>query len=796
MKSNKRVESLRNKILHSRPSLDIERARLITQAYRESQGKPMVTVRGWAMFKIFTELPIHIAPGELIVGSPTTRPRAAQIFPEIQAGWIDQELDLINTRDWDPLYLSEEDKKELREEILPFWKGKTISERVYCDCPPDTARMIYLDPSVYPTQPTGLIDNFSLIQKGIGTTVPNYEKVLKIGIKGILEQVDNATRELDLTDPGDTPKLQFLKAARLALEGLVKLADRYSLLARTLAEKETDPERRSELYQISEICSRVPYNPPANFWEAVQSFWFIHLVVRLEESGHSLSPGRFDQYMFTYYQMETGKKRKERSLVLLECLFLKFCELMLLSNTDTAKFYTGAPQWQNLNLGGRGSDGRDATNELSFLCVEAMADLMVAQPDISVRIHRDTPHGFLSKSCELARLGTGHPKFYNEDLIAFSMSCKGLSLEESRNFAIMGCVEPRARGEGIHLTGGFINVPAALELALNDGVWRFTGRRVGPSTGDLREFSSFDEVMNAFKQQLANMVRHMFIVNALAENAYSELLSTPFLSAITDDCIKTGRDLQHGGAKYNFGPAVNEIGIADTADSLVAVKKLVFEEKSLTMEELLGALENNFEGHELVRGQLLNKAPKYGNDVDEVDLLAREIVQFCNDEVAQYKNIFGGQAQAGIIAVTAGIPFGKVVGALPSGRKAGEPLADNASPYPGNDKKGPTATLRSVAKLDAAKLRNGTLLNMRLNPDSVSSPEGLNKMAGLIRGLCDIGCWHVQFNVVDTAVLKDAQKNPEKYSDLLVRVAGYSAYFTQLNKEVQEEIIQRTEHGL
>jgi formate C-acetyltransferase len=376
------------------------------------------------------------------------------------------------------------------------------------------------------------------------------------------------------------------------------------------------------------------------------------------------------------------------------------------------------------------------------------------------------------------------------------MSCKGLSLEESRNFAIMGCVEPRARGEGIHLTGGFINVPAALELALNDGVWRFTGRRVGPSTGDLREFSSFDEVMNAFKQQLANMVRHMFIVNALAENAYSELLSTPFLSAITDDCIKTGRDLQHGGAKYNFGPAVNEIGIADTADSLVAVKKLVFEEKSLTMEELLGALENNFEGHELVRGQLLNKAPKYGNDVDEVDLLAREIVQFCNDEVAQYKNIFGGQAQAGIIAVTAGIPFGKVVGALPSGRKAGEPLADNASPYPGNDKKGPTATLRSVAKLDAAKLRNGTLLNMRLNPDSVSSPEGLNKMAGLIRGLCDIGCWHVQFNVVDTAVLKDAQKDPEKYSDLLVRVAGYSAYFTQLNKEVQEEIIQRTEHGL
>jgi pyruvate formate-lyase/glycerol dehydratase family glycyl radical enzyme len=796
MSLNKRIEHLRDRILNSRPSLNIERARLITQTYRECEGQPMVTVRGRAMSKLLTELPIDIAPGELIVGSPTVEPRAAQVFPEIQAGWIDQELDIISTRDWDPLYLSQEDKKELREDILPFWKGKTISERVYWDCPPDTARFIYLDPSQYPTQPTGLIDNFSLIQKGIGTTVPNYEKVLKSGIKGILEQVDKATSELDLTDPGNTPRLQFLKAARLALEGLVKLADRYSLLAANMAEKEIDPARRSELHQISEICSRVPYNPPDNFWEALQSFWFVHLAVRIEESGHSLSPGRFDQYMFPYYQMERKEGKRERPLELLECMFLKFCELMLFSSTDTAKFYTGAPQWQNLNLGGRNPEGRDATNELSFLCVEAMADLMVVQPDVSVRIHHDTPNDFLVKSCELARLGTGHPKFYNEDLIAFSMGCKGLSLEESRNFAIMGCVEPRAQGEGIHLTGGFINLPAALELALNDGIWRFGGKRIGPSTGDLRKFSSFDEVMNAFRQQLANMVRHMFIVNALAENAYSELLSTPFLSAITDDCIKRGRDLQHGGARHNFGPAVNEIGIADTADSLIAIKKLVFEEKGISMDELLSALGDNFEGHDLVRARLLHKAPKFGNDIDEVDLLAREIVQFCNEEVSNYRNIFGGQAQAGIIAVTAGIPFGKVVGALPSGRKACEPLADNASPYPGNAKKGPTATLRSVAKLDAARLRNGVLLNMRLAPDSVRSPEGLNKMAGLIRGLCDIGCWHVQFNVADTAVLKDAQKHPEKYPDLLVRVAGYSAYFTQLNKEVQEEIIQRTEYGL
>jgi len=792
---NSRIVGLRERILGCRPSVDINRARLITQAYREAEGEPMVTVRGKAMHKLFTEIPIAIAPGELIVGSPTVEPRAAQLFPEVQAGWLDAELDRVSTREWDPLYLSEADRKELRQEILPFWRGKTISEWLYQDCPADTANLIYMDPSVWPTSSSGIIDNFSLIQKGIGTVVINYRKVLTLGIRGVLDEVGEAMEGLDLTDTQDVSRLLFLKSARLVLNGLVKLAQRYATLANSLAETEPDAQRREELLNISQVCSWVPYNPPRNFWEAVQSFWFTHLAVRIEESGHSLSPGRFDQYMFPYYKMEPEEGRKENALELLECLFLKFSELMLFASTDTSKFYTGVPQWQNLNLGGRTTGGQDATNDLSYLCLDAMSDLKVVEPDISVRIHAETPEQFLLRACELARLGTGHPKFYNEDLIAYSMACKGLSLVESRSFAIMGCVEPRVEEkEGITLTGGFINMPAALELALNDGVWRLTGKKVGLSTGDPRHFSKFDEVMDAFKRQLAHLVRHMFVANALAQNAYRELLSSPFLSAITEGCIETGRDLQHGGARYNFGPAVNEIGIADTADSLAVIRKLIFEEKRVTMEELLGALSNNFEGQEKLRGQFLHHAPKFGNDEDGVDSIANEVVQFCNEEVMRYKNIFGGQAQAGIIAVTAGIPFGKVVGALPSGRKTGEPLADNASPYPGNDKKGPTAILRSVAKLDVARLRNGTLLNLRLSPTSVSTPEGLHKMASFIRGLCDIGCWHIQFNVVDTAVLKDAQQHPEKYTDLLVRVAGYSAYFTQLHEDVQEDIIRRTEH--
>jgi len=746
------------------------------------------------MYQLFMELPVSIAPGELIVGLPTLRPRAAQLFPEVQAGWLDAELDTVSTREWDPLEISDADKAELRADILPFWKGKTIAERLFAQCPPETARLIYQEPGLWPTKSTGIIDNYSLIQKGIGTVVPNYRKVLECGVNGIIRQIDARTAALDLSNPEDVQRRLFLESARLALNGLVGFAERYARRAGELAQEESDPVRKAELLRIQRACSWVPANPPRNFHEAVQSFWFTHLAVRIEESGHSLSPGRFDQYMLPYLGED-----EDRGLVLelLECLMIKFSELMLFANADTSKFYTGVPQWQNLNLGGRLPDGRDATNELSYLCLQAMINMRVVQPDISVRIHADTPEDFLRKACELSRLGTGHPKFYNEDLIAYSLACKGLSIEESRDFAIMGCVEPRVQAkEGIHLTGGFINLPAALELALNDGVWRRTGKRVGLPTGDARKFRSFDEVKAAYEAQLSHMIRHMFVVNAIAENAYSELLSSPFLSALTEGCIESGRSLQRGGAVYNFGPAVNEIGVADTGDSLAAIKKLVFDEHKLTMDELLTAIEHDFEGYDEIRGMLLHDAPKFGNDEDYVDYITRDAVQFGNREVMRYRNIFGGQAQAGIIAVTAGIPFGTVVGALPSGRKAGQPLADNSSPSPGNDRLGPTAVARSVAKLDPAALRNGTLLNLRLSPQSTAGDEGLRRMSSFIRGLFDVGCWHVQFNVVDTRTLRDAQEHPAEYTDLLVRVAGYSAYFTQLHRDVQEDIIQRTEHGL
>ncbi|MBN1855807.1 MAG: formate C-acetyltransferase/glycerol dehydratase family glycyl radical enzyme [Dehalococcoidia bacterium] len=791
---NSRIQSLRDRFIGERPSVDINRARIVTATHRQHLGEPLVSVWGKTMYRLFTELPIDIAPGELIVGSPTVKPRAAQLYPEVQAGWLDAELDIVAARAWDPLDIADEDKDELRRDILPFWQGRTIAERLFAQCPEDTANLIYLEPGVWPTRSTGLIDNYSLIQKGIGTVVPNYRKVLELGVRGILKQIDEHAAALDMTDTDSVPKALFYEAARMSLQGLVELAGRYAALALEKAHAETDETRRAELMRIHEVCSHVPYNPPRNFYEAVQAFWFTHLAVRIELSGHSLSPGRFDQYMIPYL---TTEQDREEALELIESLFIKFSETMLFVNTDTSKFYTGVPQWQNFNLGGRTVEGRDATNELSYICIDAMIDVRIVQPDISVRIHPDSPEAFVLKACELSRVGTGHPKFYNEDLISFSMGCKGISLNEARDFAIMGCVEPRVQAnEGTHLTGGFINLPAALELALNNGVWRRTGKQIGLPTGDARTFTRFEQLLAAYKAQLAHMIRHMFVVNAIAETAYSELLCSPFLSSLTEGCVESGRPLQKGGAVYNFGPAVNNIGIADTGDSLAAIKKLVFDEQRLTMNQVLTAIENDFEGHEDVRTMLLHDAPKYGNDDDYVDDITRAAAHISNDEVMKYYNIFGGQAQSGNVGVNSHMSFGTVVGALPSGRKATMPLADNSSPSQGNDRLGPTALARSVGKLDLAGFRNGTLLNLRLSPQSVVGPGGLRKMASFVRGLCDVGCWHAQFNLVDTCTLRDAQDKPEEYADLLVRVAGYSAYFTQLHRDVQEEIIRRTEHGL
>lgn len=791
-----RIEMLKKEITDAVPSIDINRAVIYTKMHMMYPDRPLVLRNALALEELFASVPITIRANELVVGAPTAVPRACQVFPEVQSGWLGAELDHLPTREWDPLQLKEEDKKTLEEFVLPFWKGKTINERVYSQLDIKTREFLYKDPNVYPTKPSCYIDNFSLLEKGIGTVVPNYEKILANGALSVIEEINMAASNLDLTNPQDIDKKIFYDAARISINGLIKFANRYSALAAEMAKNEKDLQRKEELLTISQICARVPAEKPSNFYEAIQAFWFIHVAVRMEMSGHSLSPGRFDQYMFKFYKNDNSKddsSKREHALELIECLFLKFSELMLLVSTTTSMLYAGVPQWQNLNLGGKQIDGCDATNDLSYICLQAMKELLLVQPDISVRIHSKTPEPFLLEACRLARLGTGHPKFYNDELITLSLASKGLSLEEARDYSIMGCVEPRVRGEGIHLTGGFLNMPLAVVLALHNGNVPDCNKRLGPQTGELASFDSYDKFENAVRVQLENMVKHLFIVNAFAEKAYTEIISTPFLSALTPGCIESGRTLQQGGALYNFGPAVNMIGVTDAGDSMYSIKKMVFEEKNLTLEELCAALDNNFLNNKKLQAYLKNRIPKYGNDNDEADACVCRIVHMGNDAVMKYKNIFGGQADAGIIPVTSGIAFGKVIGALPSGRMSGEAYADSASPMPGMDINGPTAMLCSVGKMDAAKLRNGTLLNVKINPNLVSSDEGLRNFAAMIRGGFSVGVWHMQINCVSSETLRAAQKRPQDYKNLLVRVAGYSAYFASLHKEVQEDIIKRTE---
>lgn len=795
MSASKRVSNLKERLDKQERSVEIDRALLITESYKKNEGKPLILRMALALEHILKNLPVVIDSNELIAGRPTRKAKAAQIFPEVQAGWLEGELPKIRTRKIDPFALSQDDEDILRREILPYWKGKTINEKVFDQIPGWVKVLLYENPSHYPAAGTSIIDNFSLLEKGIGTVVPNYEAVLKKGLNGLIDEAEQGIAHLDLTDPESIRKHEYLTAAVISLRALIRFAGRYADEAERQAEEEDDLKRKSELRELGRICRKVPAEKADTFYEAVQSFWFVHLMVRIENSGHSISPGRFDQYMYPYYVLEKKEGREHRALELIECLFIKFSELTLFSSSGTSVCYPGIPQWQNFNLGGKTKDGKDAVNELSYLCLQAMEEVRTVQPDISVRIHPGTPERFLREACKLSALGTGHPKFYNEDLMAFSMAAKGVSLEDARNFSIMGCVEPRVtRKEGIHLTGGFINLPIGIEFVLTNGRWRKTGEQIGIKTGDPREFRDFQEFFDAWKAQMDYLVKALFTIDAFAEQEYVRTIATPFISAITEGTIAKGKSLQEGGAEYNFGPSVNLIGVGDTADSLLAIKKLVFEEKKYSMDQIVAALENDFQDNEILAHVLASDPCKYGNGILEADRIAKEAVQYVNKAICRNKNIFGGKAQAGIIPVTSGIAFGRAVGALPNGRKAGKPLADGVSPVHGAEQGGPTDVLHSVCRLDPVSLTNGILFNYRISPQAVKAENGLSKFAALVRSYCDLGGWHIQFNVVDNETLRDAKVHPDQYPDLMVRVAGYSAYFAQLSEEVQDDIIERYEY--
>ena len=827
-----RIQKLVDALYEHMPVIESARAKLITESYKETEGEPIITRRAKAFAHILHNIPIIIRDNELIVGSSTIAPRGCQTFPEFSYQWLEDELDTVATRTADPFYIAEETKQELRE-VHKYWKGKTSSELATSYMAPEAIRAI--DHNIF--TPGNYFYN------GVGHVTVKYGEVLAIGYKGI---IDKAQAELDKCQVGDAnyvTKSHFLNAVILSCQAAIEYAERYAELASQMAAECTDPVRKQELLQISENCSRVPANGATSFYEACQSFWFVQQLIQIESSGHSISPGRFDQYMYPYYKedIDKGVITREFAQELIDCIWVKMNDLNKCRDEESAKGFAGYSLFQNLIVGGQNKYGEDVTNDLSFMCIEASKQVFLPQPSLSIRVWNGSPHELLMKAADLTRTGIGLPAYYNDEVIIPALQNRGLTLEDAREYNIIGCVEPQKSGKtnGWH-DAAFFNMCRPLELVFANGMDK--GVQVGIQTGDVTKMNTFDEFYDAYKKQMEYCISLMVNADNAIDVAHAERCPLPFLASMVDDCLTRGLTAEQGGAVYNFtGP--QGFGIANVADSLYTIKKLVFEEKRITMGELKKALEMNYgkgldattagdiamqvakglkdAGQEVGPDVIANtirqvlemelpedvrkryeeihemilELPKYGNDIDEVDELAREAAYFYTRPLETFKNPRGGMYQAGLYPVSANVPLGAQTGATPDGRLAHTPVADGVGPTSGFDISGPTASCNSVAKLDHAIASNGTLFNMKMHPTAMAGEKGLESFISLIRGYFDQQGMHMQFNVVDRATLLDAQAHPEKYSGLIVRVAGYSALFTTLSKSLQDDIIKRTEQA-
>ena len=830
-----RIDKLINALYEKMPEIESARGVLVTESYMETEDLPIIRRRSAAFRHILENIPIIIRDNELIVGSATIAPHGCQVFPEYSYEWLEAELDTVATRAADPFYISEQAKADLRR-VYPYWKGKTCSDLAKSD----------MDVKAYEAfTKHAMFTPGNYFYNGIGHVNVDYAKVLNMGYRGILKEVEKALEELPVYCPDYVQKHNFLTAVKESIEAVILYARRYSALAKELAEKEKDPVRRAELEQIAKNCARVPEYPAESFYEACQTFWFIQLLLQVESSGHSISPGRFDQYMYPFYKndLDAGKITIEQAQELLDCIWVKLNDINKVRDAASADGFAGYGMFQNLIAGGQNVYGLDATNDLSYMCLEAAMHVPLPQPSLSVRVWNGTPQDFMIKAAALTRLGTGLPAYYNDEIIIPSMMSRGISLEDARDYCIIGCVEPQKGGktDGWH-DAALFNRCRPMELVFSNGVDK--GEQIGPKTGDVTQMKTFEEFFDAYQAQQSYFIKLLVNANNAIDAAHGVRCPLPFQSCMVQDCIGRGKSLQEGGAIYNFtGP--QGFGIANNTDGLLAIKQLVFDEKKVTMAEYKEALEANFgyglsgDAAEKVTGEIayglaekgvpvdekvvraiyeevnslasMNKAkkeryreikrliddtcPKYGNDIYEVDMFARKVASTYTKEMEKYKNVRGGMFQAGLYPVSANVPLGAQTGATPDGRLAYTPIADGIGPVSGRDVKGPTATANSVAKLDQIVASNGTLLNQKFHPSALAGMDGLYKFAALIRSYFDQKGMHMQFNVVTRQTLIDAQNHPEKYKTLVVRVAGYSALFTTLSRSLQDDIINRTEQG-
>ncbi|MGD9610820.1 MAG: formate C-acetyltransferase/glycerol dehydratase family glycyl radical enzyme [Desulfovibrionaceae bacterium] len=778
-----RVEAIRERFIAITPEICVERAQLITASYRETEAQPMIIRRAKALEKILGGMTVFIQPDEIIVGNQCTKSRAAPVFPEFSCKWLEDELDRLEKRTGDVFLISEEKKAVLRE-LFPYWDGKTTNELATALMPREA-----LDAQKY-----GVFTVGNYYFNGVGHISVDYAKVLAKGLDGVIAEAEATLAALDMTNPQHAAKITFLNAVLIANRAVIAFARRFADLAASLAEKEGNAIRQAELLEIARICAKVPAKPAETFAEALQSFWFIQLVLQLESNGHSISPMRFDQYLFPYLLADKAITT-EKAQELLDLLFIKFNEINKVRDEGSTKAFGGYPMFQNLIVGGVDRQGEDATNPLSYMCLQATANTRLYQPSISIRVHSETPRALYEKAAEVTRLGLGMPAYYNDRFIIPALLSRGLTREDARDYGIIGCVEPQVGGktEGWH-DAAFFNIAKVLELTLNNGVDPLSGARLGPETGDLTTFATYDDLMAAYRAQMAYDVRLLVISDNAVDTAHGQRAPLPFLSSLVDDCIAKGKSLQEGGAHYNFtGP--QGVGVANVADSLAAIRKLVYEDKAVSLAELKQALATDFAGveGETLRQMLLNRAPKYGNDEPYADEIAHEGALVYCKEVEKYTNPRGGTFQPGLYPVSANVPLGAVVGATPDGRKAGAPLADGVSPVSGMDHSGPTASVKSVTKLDHVIASNGTLLNMKFHPNALKDEQGVSNLIAVTETLFNGGGTHIQYNVISKETLTDAQDHPDSYRGLVVRVAGYSAFFTSLDRSIQDDIISRTE---
>ena len=781
-----RLQKLKDNYLKHVPSITTYRARAITKIAKENPGMPKSVLRAKCFRYCCETAPLVIQDHELIVGAPNGAPRAGAFSPDIAWRWMVDEIDTIGTRAQDPFYISDEDKKIMREELFPFWEGKSVDE--YCEDQ-------YREAGVWTLSGESFVSDCSYhAMNGGGDSNPGYDVILmKKGMLDIQQEAKDHLEKLDYENPDDIEKIYFYKSIIDTTEGVMIYAKRLSDYAAELAEKETNAKRKAELKKISEINAWVPAHKPRTFWEAIQSVWTIESLLVVEENQTGMSIGRVDQYMYPLYQddIKSGRMNDFEAFELAGCMLIKMSEMMWVTSEGGSKFFAGYQPFVNMCVGGVNREGLDATNDLTYLLMDAVRHVKIYQPSLATRIHNKSPHKYLKKIVDVIRSGMGFPACHFDDAHIKMMLAKGVSIEDARDYCLMGCVEPQKSGRLYQWTStAYTQWPICIELVLNHGVPLWFGKDVCPDMGDLSQYKTFEEFDKAVKDMIKYVTKWTSVATVISQRVHRDLAPKPLMSIMYEGCMEKGKDVSAGGAMYNFGPGVVWSGLATYTDSMAAIKKLVFDEKKYTLEQLNEAMKADFEGFDQIRTDCLN-APKYGNDDDYADLIANDLINFTEREHRKYKTLYSVLSH-GTLSISNNTPFGQLTGASANGRKAWLPLSDGISPTQGADFKGPTAIIKSVSKMAVDTMNIGMVHNFKLMSGLLDTQEGEDGIITLLRTASVFGNGEMQFNYLDNQTLIDAQKHPENYRDLIVRVAGYSAFFVELCKDVQDEIISRT----